>query len=135
MVGYFAKPFFDKGSTFYEDEVQRLKNCRTAGWVLLSIGILLLILGIFGIKKNRRSRSVTNTQVVTTAATGQQQVAVHHHNQQQQFPIQPTAPPAMGYSTAQASSYHPEFPCAPEDMQKDCMDMSAPPSYDEAVGQ
>ena len=124
MVGYFAKPFFSKGSSFYDEEVQRLKNCRTAGWVLLVLGILLLIVGIVGVKNSRKPASVRNTQAASTATPMQQQVA-----------YQPTAPPTMGDSTPQAANsppYFPEMPCG-DTPWKD--DMCGPPSYDEVVGQ
>eukprot|EP00118_Oscarella_pearsei_P022860 m.267852 g.267852 ORF g.267852 m.267852 type:complete len:320 (+) comp40523_c0_seq22:352-1311(+) len=95
MVGYFDKPLFSSFSSFYDDELQRLENCRIAGWVFIGLGIPLLVFSIWYLRRLRAQlKSAAQTRGETGASS---QLESQLQQPQQQAPpgvveVQPTPP-------------------------------------------
>lgn len=86
LVGYLARVSLDEDSDYYREEMQRLKDCRTPGWVMLFSGMLLLIVAIIGVVKSER-------WIQSSAASRQASTVVPLvHPSAWQFRAQPTAP-------------------------------------------
>lgn len=104
MFGYLSHPLIDDDSAVYDEEVRRLKNCRTAGWVVLSVGTVLLLVAIIAvIRWSRQLKPSIPDTTVSRVSVGDSHCmigAVATQSAVSQFAAQPSSPYAPGIHEA-----------------------------------
>ena len=145
MVGYFEKP---RNYGLFVEDIQRQRNCRITGWVLMPIGVIVFTLGVMYARRIR-------------AKMRQQSVEAGNEQQQQRPQSEDAPPPSLDTSSPpgatvtvtaylpapSTSSAYPVAPyppvatepsadlkmCDPSKISQGSAGMNAPPSYNEAT--